>query len=267
MPALRPPNGGQPPQIAQQQRPPFQQRAPQTPNGNQNTQGRMLPPQQESNQPQRPQQPMHPIAPQNPPLQDPPPQQRNVRSNPSSASESSADNKPSSAPDDGPQHDGTGNGKDPPVGFVTSRAAELLQKSDNATPALPSNVPAFNPHAESPSIRRTSGINHNTSAPVNRQVVAGTNGQPNATNGGNVGPVPNRTNFVNPQADANRRIGMPGTAQSPLANRGAYKPPGPAMGKRGPEAIARPPLADLSNVQMDGGRDGVDAKKVKVAGT
>jgi len=199
---------------------------------------------------------MHPVAPQHPP-----PQPQNARSNPSSAQDSNAENKPSSAPDDGPPRNGPGN--DPPVGFITSRAAELLQKNDAA---LPPNVPAFNPHAESPSIRRTSGINHGTSAPINRQVVGGINGPPNGANAGNPAPVPGRPDFINPQADANRRIGMPGAAQSPLANRGAYKPP-TAVGKRGPDAGPRPPLADVSNVQTDGGRDGVDAKKVKVADT
>ncbi len=36
---------------------------------------------------------------------------------------------------------------------------------------------------------------------------------------------PFRTNFVNPQADKTRRVGMPVGAASPLQNRGSYKPP------------------------------------------
>jgi DNA repair and recombination protein RAD52 len=68
---------------------------------------------------------------------------------------------------------------------------------------------------------------------------------------------------------------MPVGGQSPLANRGAYKPPGPAGIKRGlPEAAGtatgRPPLADMSNLQQnqpqqDSG-DGLDAKRQKFGG-
>ena len=98
----------------------------------------------------------------------------------------------------------------PPVGFFTARAAESLQKGT----ALPTNVPAFNPHLESPSIRKTAGIDHTKTKPVRTESI----GLPAAAG-------PPRTNFVNPQADRARRVGMPATAASPLQNRGSYKPP------------------------------------------
>lgn len=98
----------------------------------------------------------------------------------------------------------------PPVGFFTARAAESLQKG--ATPA--SNVAVFNPHLESPSIRKTAGVDHTKTKPVRTESL----GAPPAAN-------PPRTNFVNPQADKTRRVGMPMGVASPLQNRGSYKPP------------------------------------------
>lgn len=90
---------------------------------------------------------------------------------------------------------------------------------------------------------------------------------PSAATGAPNGP-PIRTNFVNPQADLNRRIGMPGGGvPSPLANRSAYKPPGPM--KRPIDAgggAVRPPLADVSNVQLDGGGAG-DFKRARIEST
>ena len=97
----------------------------------------------------------------------------------------------------------------PPVGFFPARAAESLQKG----PALASNVPAFNPHLETPSIRKTAGVDHSKTKPVRTESL----GAPPAV-------IPPRTNFVNPQADKTRRVGMPMGAASPLQNRGSYKP-------------------------------------------
>ena len=116
---------------------------------------------------------------------------------------------------------------DAPVGFVTGRAA----KEGTAQP--------FNPHADSPSIRRTAGVNAGKSEPIRRSVIeaptaannavppiAPPSGPPNVpANGASNGTAYARPNFVNPAADANRRIGMPGGMQSPMSNRGAYKPP------------------------------------------
>ncbi|KAF2872486.1 hypothetical protein BDV95DRAFT_569836 [Massariosphaeria phaeospora] len=159
----------------------------------------------------------------------------------------------------------------PPVGFVTSRAAELVQNADPTTSF--NHLPSFNPHAESPvpKDKRTPGIDNTRSTKIMRQDV----GAPPA-------PAPpqqpvqthnqqtpnrqsfNRPNFVNPHQDANRRIGMPGGgagmhAMSPSANRGAYKPPGFVGG------VKRPPLQDVSNQNgVAGPGDGPEAKRQKL---
>lgn len=157
---------------------------------------------------------------------------------------------------------------DTPVRFVTGRAAELLLKAEAANRAPAQPPPAFNPHTESPSLRRTSGIDHNTSAPVKRMVIAqatnqnGTNGNPNgAVRSTTPSAPPARANFVNPQMDVNRRVGMPNAAPSPHANRQSYKPP--AM-KRPAEAQGRPALADMTNVPGDEQMDGADVKRAKI---
>ena len=98
----------------------------------------------------------------------------------------------------------------PPVGFFTARAAETLQ---NGT-TLPSNVPTFNPHLESPSIRKTAGVDHTKTKPVRAETI-----------GAPATATPPKSNFVNPQIDKTRRVGMPMGAASPLSNRGSYKPP------------------------------------------
>lgn len=98
----------------------------------------------------------------------------------------------------------------PPVGFFTARAAETLQ---NGT-TLPSNVPTFNPHLESPSIRKTAGVDHTKTKPVRAETI-----------GAPATAIPPKSNFVNPQTDKTRRVGMPMGAGSPLSNRGSYKPP------------------------------------------
>ncbi|KAI9829017.1 MAG: DNA repair protein rad52 [Thelocarpon impressellum] len=118
-----------------------------------------------------------------------------------------------------------------PPGFYTARAAPLLQNVDN--PPL-ANAPTFNPHAESPSIRKTSGIDHSKSKPVNRDAL----GIPSPAA---VAAAPRGPSFVSPQLDGARRIGMPGAAAtSPMQNRSSYKPPGPAAAagaqKRGADA-------------------------------
>ena len=168
-----------------------------------------------------------------------------------------------------------------PVGFVRGRLADMIQAGTNGQ--MPANA-AFNPHAESPSIRKTNGVNHRTSAPIRREDIgapAAPAPEPITGGPGFVAPQRNetaqveqrppmqmapprmngnmtagqRTNFVNPQQDPHRRIGAPmqGGMQSPGPRPGGYRPPGPAVGqKRGPpDANAavppRPPLSDVSN--------------------
>lgn len=102
---------------------------------------------------------------------------------------------------------------DPPVGFFTARAAETIQSASGTLPQAPS----FNPHLESPSIRKTAGVDHSKTKPVARELVGA---QPPPV----LSPA-SRPNFGNTQADKARRVGMPGSVASPLANRSSYKAP------------------------------------------
>ncbi|KAI9789663.1 MAG: DNA repair protein rad52 [Peltula sp. TS41687] len=112
------------------------------------------------------------------------------------------------------------------VGFYTAKVATIIQESESAPPP---DAPTFNPHAESPSIRKTTGVDHTKSRPINREALGISTDSPSRP------AVPRAGAFVNPQLDATRRIGMP-TSPIPLQNRTSYKPPGPAVGvgtKRG----------------------------------
>jgi len=140
-----------------------------------------------------------------------------------------------------------------PVGFVTGRAAQT------------GNVQPFNPKAESPSIRRTAGLDHAKSRPIARSTLGGVEAvEPPPPNGNTNGAATfSRANFANPAADSTRKIGMPNGMQSPMGNRGAYKPPGmkrPAP----PETPSRQPLGDMSNMQQVDGPG--DAKKPRTDG-
>lgn len=92
-----------------------------------------------------------------------------------------------------------------PTGFFTARAAESIQNAAG----MPLKAPAFNPRLESPSIRKTAGVDHTKTKPVEKEVVR----------------LPPRSNFVNPQADKARRVGMPVGTGSPLQNRNSYRAP------------------------------------------
>ncbi|KAL8914447.1 MAG: hypothetical protein Q9171_000952 [Xanthocarpia ochracea] len=129
---------------------------------------------------------------------------------------------------------------DPPVGFFTARAAETIQSASGPLPQAPS----FNPHLESPSIRKTAGVDHSKTKPVARELV----GAPPPP----VQSPASRPNCVNPQADKARRVGMPGGGASPLANRSSYKPPQmkrPAEGN--PIQQSRPALGDVTSVTVN----------------
>ena len=127
-----------------------------------------------------------------------------------------------------PQPDAPG----PAAGFYTARAAESLQAGAAPPPHV---APPFNPHAESPSIRKTAGFDHSKTMPVTRKeegtgpAIPGPAAAPARASGGGGGPLTrshNVANVANPQADPSRRIGAPqGAGASPMANRGMYKPP------------------------------------------
>lgn len=274
MPQIRPPNV-QPPAPVQGVQPPQRPQAPQRPpvNAGQSA-NRMLPPHTPGNG-QRPQ--------QVPAVQTLQPVD-GVRSNPSSGSTTETSNQAQSRPSSGPngqmqgpdQQSNEGAVAAPrqppqgiPEGFMTGRVAGMLNQPGGALP--PTTELAFNPHAESPSIRRTQGVNPGKSAPVRRlQVDGSANGgvqspqqqqqqpggagfQSAAGNGMNGAPRPTTTNYINPSADVNRRVGMPQAGG--YQNRGAYRPPAPAA------AAKRPAMTDVTNIhQMDGASD---PKKLK----
>jgi DNA repair and recombination protein RAD52 len=163
-----------------------------------------------------------------------------------------------------------------PPGFYSAKAA-------GANPAV---APRFNPHAESPSIRKTPGIDHRKSAPVKHDLVK----QP-------LPPgvqAPGTRDFVDPRSNTGRQLG---TGQSPQPNRSApgfsgggmttsaYRPPtrrfdGPSTAGAAPSVqgngnmaagIKRPPLSDLSNIQPQHNvtartEEGADVKRQRVVG-
>ena len=180
-----------------------------------------------------------------------------------------------------------------PTAFYTARAADLLDEQNNPLPAPGQNIHItnFNPHAETPSIRKTAGVNHNRSGPLRRDTLVREHGV--------VPPVPNRAmspggiggrDFIDPRAEASRRVGAPGQANvmSPGPARpaaggaSAYRPPTrrgvaeaagthvdvqerPAQQRA---AAKRPPLGDMSNIppQLANMSEGNDAKRVRLSG-
>ena len=174
----------------------------------QQPQQRPMPPQQQGYAaPGQPQNPPPPI-PANPPQKVGP----TSRSEPYSLVQH-LNQQPTNSHSDGASSSDSSNTADhePPIGFFTARVAESVQNVSG----MPIKAPAFDPHLESPSIRKTAGVDHTKTKPVGREAVG-------------VPPMPapaSRVNFMNPQADKTRRVGMPVGAASPLQNRGSYKPP------------------------------------------
>lgn len=161
------------------------------------------------------------------------------------------------------------------VGFFSARAVnkEVPQSSLAGEGLVPKAQQLFNPKAESPSIRRTPGIDRNSSKPIPRSALQPQDSQagpPPSSGPGSKPPVglqAGRGNVVNPHMDQTRRIGAPSAGFSPLANRSQYRPPTmkrPSPGD-GP-ARGRPALADMStngDVTEGGAQNGVDTKRQK----
>ncbi|KAH8821156.1 hypothetical protein F5884DRAFT_766817 [Xylogone sp. PMI_703] len=152
----------------------------------------------------------------------------------------------------------------PGTGFFSARAAASLTEnggnSDSGSKVPQANLPAFNPHAESPSIRKTPGIDHNTSKPINKDLL------PRPSQGAG-GAIP-RPNIFNPQLDTNRKIGVPGSP-SVLANRGQYRPPTikrPIESTNSTVNGNRTPLVDLPTNGVVGDSGGGDVKRQKMNG-
>lgn len=166
-------------------------------------------------------------------------------------------------------------------------------------PSAPLSTQAFNPNAESPSIRKTAGIDHTKSKPVNRsgQHVAPVESKDSDAGGENLGRTPlasatglnagsvglgaaggqhqgslaaQRGSIINPQLNQARRIGAP--MSSPMGNRGQYRPPTikrplPNEGNNG--GVARPALAEVAvngtaNAAAGAGGVGGDPKRQKM---
>ncbi|PYH45171.1 RAD52 DNA repair protein RADC [Aspergillus saccharolyticus JOP 1030-1] len=166
----------------------------------------------------------------------------------------------------------------PSASFFSARAVDLLR--DNPHGGIPAAAPVFDPHAESPSIRKTAGFDHSTSKPISKPMLSG---------GDNASPAAGSTavrDFINPSQDLHRKIGAPGgnNVGSPMMNRGpstsSYRPltrpsidprnaaatataapnrPGPPGGGSGGPLPAqnvngkRPPLSDMTNAQASSG--------------
>ncbi|RCI08978.1 hypothetical protein L249_5039 [Ophiocordyceps polyrhachis-furcata BCC 54312] len=140
----------------------------------------------------------------------------------------------------------------PPCPPQAETVAFFSARSVRANSESSTGKQLFNPKAESPSIRKTAGIDHSSSRPVGRNgqhvepapaasQSAGTTTPGRPTAGVARGPL---GNVVNPSLDQARRIGAPGGGGSPLANRSSYKPPS----MKRPLAVApegRSPLGDV----------------------
>jgi DNA repair and recombination protein RAD52 len=140
----------------------------------------------------------------------------------------------------------------PVKGFYSARAVDMLR--DNPS-AAQSAAPQFDPHFESPSIRKTAGVDHSKSLPITKPMLAATSN------------THNNRDFVNPSSDMHRRIGAPGgngmsspigrgqstSSYRPLTRpNGDLKPVGNNVGSNGGSSgqivnEKRPPLSDLTN--------------------
>lgn len=213
------------------------------------------------------------------------PQNGNASNVPAQQNRSQAQARPTNQPPPGPPAPAPAVGATPEtVGFFSAKAVSQLPESTvqgdgNAKPAGPLGGQAFNPRLESPSIRKTPGIDHSASKPVGRngQHVAPTNSQAQdeKPNGSSFTPVrpsmgapPARGgNMANPNLEHARRIGAPGGPGSPLGNRGSFRQPTMKRPSPGDGNSPRPALADLpSNGNPNAAAsDGMDAKRQKMA--
>lgn len=205
-----------------------------------------------------------------------------------------------------PQAQSDSSGTDETVGFFSARAVKQLagQKDDEVRlPSTPSGAQVFNPHAETPSVFKTPGIDYTKSRPLGRDLkhhapvdtdddsgiadLGLAPSTPSTNNGfGRAGAAQQqggpgnaqRGNVVNPQLNQTRRIGAPMGPGSPLGNRGQYRPPTfkrPPPGE-GNNGIAggggvRPALAEVSTNgttaaagARPGGGIGGDPKRQKI---
>lgn len=153
----------------------------------------------------------------------------------------------------------------PSAGFFSARAVDLLRENPNA---VPPRATQFDPHAESPSIRKTAGVDHTKSVPISRPMLSSASPAPN----NNVNNNPR--DYVNPATDMQRRVGAPAGGVGSPVSRGpsvsSYRPltrpnidqrsvSNPAVANRGsvpPQQNPngkRPPLVDVTNAEASPG--------------
>ncbi|KAH8671185.1 hypothetical protein BX600DRAFT_509880 [Xylariales sp. PMI_506] len=160
-------------------------------------------------------------------------------------------------------------------GPVTFFSARSVGSTDGAPPGTAqAAAKVFDPHADSPSIRKTPGIDHRSSKPVarNGQHVAPIKRDDDAPQRPGAGPPssqhgpgrPATGNIVNPSLNVTRQIGAPG-AHSPMGNRGQYRPltvKRPAPG--GADVGARTPLNEVTtNSNVGSAGAATDSKRQK----
>lgn len=111
-----------------------------------------------------------------------------------------------------------------PVGFFSAKVAETIVTDPNSSTA----AQKFNPYAESPSIRRTSGVDHTTTAALNRNTLK-------------VEPPIIRPDSPQP----GERVATATSASRPTmktANTTGFSPAGAGRGPAGMTSAYRPPL-------------------------
>lgn len=122
--------------------------------------------------------------------QEPPNNHNNPMNNAAQSNDTQDSHPPGSSPTPGNNQP-----ENPPSVFYSAKAVDILRENPQAA----ASAPQFNPHAESPSIRKTAGVDHTKSLPITKPMLAG------------VSPAANNTrDFINPSSEMHRRIGAPG---------------------------------------------------------
>lgn len=203
----------------------------------------------------------------------------------SAAQQASGINRTGTPP---PPTGGTNGAASEPVSFFSARSVPQLPEGappeNNVIPSASAKV--FDPRAESPSIRKTPGIDHRSSRPVSKNgqhvaptikdpdqprpgsQLAGGVASPGLASAGSGPGRPGMGGIGNPSLNHARQIGAPGAGGSPLSNRSQYRPPTIKRPAPGPaENGSRPPLTEAStNLAVNNGAGtGMDPKRQKMA--
>lgn len=133
---------------------------------------------------------------------------------------------------------------------MSARAVKQLVGSDDQSvekaklPIVPLSTQAFNPHAESPSIRKTPGIDHTKSMPLNRsgQHVAPAETKATDADAKNSGPLPISLGAGSGKPGPGGNVGAGGFGSAGSGGGGVIgqPKPGPVPAQRG--SVANPQL-------------------------